>query len=122
MKGRSFSIIVPTYQRKAIVTDAVKAISRVVSSGELELLVIVDGSMDGTADGLRQMRCPFPYRVIEQANQGAGAARNRGAAQAAGEILLFLDDDEPLLKLRRWGRCGAGASSLGCRVVARLFE
>jgi GT2 family glycosyltransferase len=42
---------------------------------------------------LAQLTVPFDMRVIEQANGGAASARNRGAAEATGDILLFLDDD-----------------------------
>lgn len=61
--------------------------------GPVEVIVVVDGSTDGTAEALGDVRCRWPLRVIEQENQGAAAARNRGAEAAANDILLFLDDD-----------------------------
>lgn len=54
---------------------------------------MVDGSTDGTAQALARVETPFPLRVIEQPNLGAAAARNRAAAEARHDILLFLDDD-----------------------------
>ena len=89
----SFSIVIPTYQRREIVARAVRALASLEYRGKIELIVVVDGSTDGTADALRAVELPFPVSVIEQANAGAGAARNRGAAAASGEVLLFLDDD-----------------------------
>ena len=61
--------------------------------GDVELIVVVDGSTDGTAAALRSMDLPFPLMVVEQSNVGAAEARNRGAALARNQILLFLDDD-----------------------------
>ncbi|MCB0628216.1 MAG: polysaccharide deacetylase family protein [Saprospiraceae bacterium] len=88
-----FSIVIPTYQRKEVVKASVKALSRLEFAGGLEAVVVVDGSTDGTAEALRSLDLPFPFRVIEQENQGASTARNRGATAATGEIILFLDDD-----------------------------
>jgi glycosyltransferase involved in cell wall biosynthesis/peptidoglycan/xylan/chitin deacetylase (PgdA/CDA1 family) len=89
----SFSIVVPTYQRREVVCDAVRAIAQLDYSGSIELIVVVDGSSDGTAAALAQLECPFPFQIIDQANAGASNARNRGAAEASNDILLFLDDD-----------------------------
>lgn len=89
----SFSIVMPTYQRRDVVCEAVRALTRVRYSGQIELIVVVDGSTDGTADALRAIPVPFPSRVVEQPNGGASEARNRGAALARNGIILFLDDD-----------------------------
>ena len=81
----------------------------------VEIIVVVDGSTDGTAEALAAIDCPFPLRVVEQGNCGAASARNRGAAIAVNDIILFLDDDmiaDPRLldehaRLHRDGRrCG----------------
>jgi glycosyltransferase involved in cell wall biosynthesis len=89
----SFSIVVPTYQRRDIVCDAVRALRQVDYDGEIELVVVVDWSTDGTAQALAAIECPFPFIVVEQSNSGAADARNRGAALARNEVILFLDDD-----------------------------
>jgi GT2 family glycosyltransferase len=67
-----------------------------IASPAFETIVVVDGSTDGTAAALRALDRPIPLTVIEQLNTGAAAARNRGAAVARGEVLLFLDDDMEL--------------------------
>lgn len=92
-KSPSFSIVIPTFQRRDVVIDAVEALSRLDYSGSIEAIVVVDGSTDGTAAALEKLKLPFSLQVIEQANRGAASARNRGAADATGNIILFLDDD-----------------------------
>src|SRR4051794_33250117 len=93
MTAPSFSVVIPTYQRKDVVCDAVRALGKLMYDTHFEVIVVVDGSTDGTAPALRQLGCRFPLRVIEQENGGAAHARNTGAAAATGDILLFLDDD-----------------------------
>ena len=93
MNHPSFSVIVPTYQRRELVCDTVRSLSGIEYRGDLEILVVIDGSTDGTVDALEKLGCRFPLHIIEQANRGASAARNLGAAKARADILLFLDDD-----------------------------
>src|SRR5690606_27430906 len=57
----------------------------------LEVIVVDDGSTDGSADIARSFS---GVRVIEQANGGVSSARNRGVAEANGEFLAFLDQDD----------------------------
>ncbi len=87
-----FSIVIPTYQRRAMVTRHVAALDRQVFR-DFEVIVVVDGSDDGSARALRELDVGFPLKVIEQPNAGRGQACNVGAAVASGELLLFLDDD-----------------------------
>lgn len=89
----SFSIVMPTYQRRDVVCDAVRAIGSIRYEGQVEIIVVVDGSTDGTAEALEGLKCPFPLRVIDQPNRGQANARNHGARRASGDIILFLDDD-----------------------------
>jgi glycosyltransferase involved in cell wall biosynthesis/peptidoglycan/xylan/chitin deacetylase (PgdA/CDA1 family) len=87
-----FSIVIPTYQRREIVTRTVAALNR-QSFRDFEVVVVDDGSSDGTAMALRELGVDFPLTVIERPNEGASVARNVGAAAASGEYLVFLDDD-----------------------------
>ena len=65
----------------------VGALGRVDYPGAIELIVVVDGSNDGTGDALTPIDCPFPMTIIVQQNAGASAARNRGAAIAANDVI-----------------------------------
>src|SRR5438045_2289438 len=93
MDHPSFSIVIPTYQRRELVCEAVRALCRIKYEGTFEIIIVVDGSTDGTAGALARMEYPVRLRLIEDENGGLAQARNRGASEAQGEILLFLDDD-----------------------------
>jgi glycosyltransferase involved in cell wall biosynthesis/peptidoglycan/xylan/chitin deacetylase (PgdA/CDA1 family) len=88
-----FSVVIPTHQRKDLVLDSVRALHEQPRSTPFEVVVVVDGSTDGSASALRELETPFPLLVVEQAHRGQAAARNAGSASARGELLLFLDDD-----------------------------
>ncbi len=88
-----FTIVVPTFQRRDVVSQSVQALAALRLPGPSEVVVVVDGSTDGTAGALRALDLPMPLTVLEQENAGAAAARNAGAAVAKGRYLLFLDDD-----------------------------
>lgn len=91
------AIVVPTYQRRGIVTRAVAALHAQKPSGivsQAEIVVVSDGSTDGTAEALRAVAASNAnVRVLEQANAGQAAARNAGASATTAPGLLFLDDD-----------------------------
>ncbi len=89
----SFSVVIPTYQRRDVVCQAVRALADVDYNGEVELIVVVDGSTDGTAQTLAELHTPFPFTIVEQSNGGPSDARNRGATLARNDVILFLDDD-----------------------------
>lgn len=89
----SFSIVIPTFQRRDTVCECVRSLRELNYAGTLEIIVVVDGSTDGTVDALRRLGSPFPLRIIETDNGGGARARNIGATAATGEILFFLDDD-----------------------------
>lgn len=88
-----FSVVIPTYQRREVVLASVCALAEQKFSERFEVIVVVDGSVDGSVEVLQKIDTPFPLTVINQPNQGAAAARNKGATAAKGEIILFLDDD-----------------------------
>jgi glycosyltransferase involved in cell wall biosynthesis len=88
------SIVVPTYNRRRILSRTLPwLLGQRDPGGAYEVIVVVDGSTDGTLEMLDGARQGERLRVVAQPNRGQAAARNRGAAEARGDILLFLDDD-----------------------------
>jgi GT2 family glycosyltransferase len=84
------SIIIPTFNGGSRVAGTLDALACQAASQNAEILVINDGSSDNTAEVVAR----YPkVRLINQSNAGPAAARNRGALEARGMILLFTDDD-----------------------------
>ena len=88
------SIIIPTYNRRRFVAEAIDSCLAQTYSN-CEVIVIDDGSEDGTGDYLRE-QYGDQIRYIAQENQGPGIARNRGIAAARGDYVQFLDADDQL--------------------------
>lgn len=86
-----FSVLVPVYNRRNYVRDAVESVL-VQTFHDYELIAVDDGSTDGSIEVLKS----YGNRIelIEQQNQGPEIARNRAAALARGEYLVFLDSDD----------------------------
>lgn len=85
------SVIIPAFNARAFVMDAIRSV-RAQHYAPIEVLLIDDGSTDGTAEVVER-EAP-EVRIIRQANGGVAAARNRGLAEAKGEFITFLDADD----------------------------
>ncbi|WP_217644269.1 glycosyltransferase [Cellulomonas marina] len=86
------SVVVPTYQRRDLLPRVLRPL--LADPALHELVVVVDGSTDGTAELLARARAADPrVRPVLQPNRGLAAARQRGAEEATGDLLLLLDDD-----------------------------
>jgi GT2 family glycosyltransferase len=88
----TITVVIPTYQRKDRLARVLDGLAQQTHSA-FDVVVVDDGSTDGTAGYLREARFPFEVRAISQLNAGPAAARNAGVAAAKGEVVLFLDDD-----------------------------
>ena len=97
VKGRGpadqpeLSVIIPTLTHRAAVTRLLTSLGQQTHS-HFEVILVDDGSTDETPS-LAASPQPFRFTYLRQANQGPTAARNRGAAVARGEVLIFVDDD-----------------------------
>jgi len=88
------SIILATYNRAETLYRCLEALSNQTQPpSDFEVIVVVDGSTDGTCEMLAKLETPFALRVIQQPNLGQPAALNRGVAESKGRISIFLDDD-----------------------------
>ena len=86
------SIIIPTYNRRRYVGDAIDS-GLAQTHARCEIIVVDDGSADDTLPFLRE-KYGERIRLLSQANQGPGIARNRGIEAARGEFVHFLDADD----------------------------
>ncbi|MBK8904159.1 MAG: glycosyltransferase family 2 protein [Anaerolineaceae bacterium] len=88
------SVVLPTYNRIERLKSVLKALENQSYPIEaFEVLVVSDGSTDGTNKYLANLETPLILLPIDQQNQGPAAARNNGVAKASGEYILFIDDD-----------------------------
>jgi len=92
----SVSVVIPTYERKAVLEETVRALAS-QTVRPLEVIVVDDGSKDGTTELLHRLREELAERLdlvpLRQPNLKQGRARNLGVAHARGELVLFLGDD-----------------------------
>lgn len=88
------SIVIPTYNRLGRLRRVLTALGRqTLSCTDFEVIVVSDGSTDGTDDFLESAQFPFCLRFSSQTNAGPAVARNRGVSMARGNLLVFIDDD-----------------------------
>ena len=94
----SCTVVIPSYQRRdhlaAILGSLADALQE-PTGAEVDVLVLLDGSDDGSDRLVEQLSpgFPVPLRYVLQANRGRAAARNAGVAAADGELVWLLDDD-----------------------------
>ena len=93
----SVTVVLPTYNRLNQLKQVLEGVAQqqFYPLEQLEVVVVSDGSADGTDDYLSHAHTNYPFRLnpILQPNQGVAVARNNGIAAATGELILFIDDD-----------------------------
>jgi L-malate glycosyltransferase len=120
MTWPTVSVVIPTFNRAAWLSETVASVLAQTIS-PLEIIIVDDGSTDGTGELCRSF--PDPVRYLYQENAGVAAARNRGAAEAKGEWLAFLDSDDLWtpdkleVQLTAVARTGVEWSITGCELM-----
>lgn len=89
----AFSVVIPTHDRIDVLGEVLDAVEGQGGAPSFEIVVVDDGSRDGTAELLAERRFAVPARVLCQENRGPAAARNAGVAAASGARVAFLGDD-----------------------------
>ncbi len=92
-----FSVVIPTYDRKPILAKCLLALENQQFANtviDYEVIVVDDGSTDGTIEWLAANREDLSHvRSICQSHQGPAAARNLGVEDAKGDTIIFIDSD-----------------------------
>jgi glycosyltransferase involved in cell wall biosynthesis len=120
------SVVIPTRRRPELLLRAVRsALTQTLQ--EIEVLVVIDGEDPATELALREVtQVDRRVRVFALATSVGGSdARNRGAAEASGEWIAFLDDDDEWLPGKLQAQLAAVTASKApvvigtCRIIAR---
>jgi glycosyltransferase involved in cell wall biosynthesis len=92
-----FSVVIPTYNRQPILEKCLQALEKQDYSDIIqgyEIVLVDDGSTDGTIDWLKEQPANFPHvRYFVQDHKGPAVARNRGITEAKGDFIIFIDSD-----------------------------
>lgn len=91
MSDAPVSVIIPTYNRAALVVQSVESVLAAVARGD-EVIVVDDGSTDDTAQALSRYQSSIRYLRVP--NSGVGAARNLGIREAKHDLVAFNDSDD----------------------------
>ena len=90
------SVIIPAYNRRHTIEATLQSLVK-QKYRPLEIIVVDDGSSDGTWELLQELKfTEIEFRPIRQTNAGAAAARNTGIKASTGELIQFLDSDDLL--------------------------
>ncbi|MGH9134918.1 MAG: glycosyltransferase family 2 protein, partial [Ilumatobacteraceae bacterium] len=87
------SVVIPTFNRRQRLHRVLLALADQTYCGDLEVVVVSDGSTDGTDEYLTSGGTPLAVVASAQPNQGPAVARNRGVDLATRQLVVFIDDD-----------------------------
>ena len=90
-RGPRLSIVIPVYNERATIEEVLKRVQAVPL--DKEIVVVDDGSTDGTGELLRGLHDPGVRVIVQTPNRGKGAALRRGFAEARGAIVIVQDAD-----------------------------
>jgi hypothetical protein len=93
----NFTVIIPTHDRRSVLRTAIDSVLA-QDAGDCEVVVVDDGSSDGTTEWLTETYSDKPLRVLRNTGaRGPAGGRNCGIRAARGEFVAFLDSDDSYL-------------------------
>ncbi|MCG5517203.1 MULTISPECIES: glycosyltransferase [unclassified Ectothiorhodospira] len=113
------SVIIPAYNARSYIGDAIHSVEA-QGIDHLELIVVDDGSTDGTGDYIKHHHPSV--ELIRKSNGGAATARNAGLARATGEYIAFLDADDLWLPGKLEAQLSHLAANPQVQLVCSGFE
>lgn len=87
------SIIIPVYNEKHTIEEVIDRVRKIDVGMEKEIVIVDDGSKDGTQDVLNNLNFPDTKTFFHAKNQGKGAALHTGFSNVQGDIILIQDAD-----------------------------
>jgi glycosyltransferase involved in cell wall biosynthesis len=90
----TLSVVIPTFQRRDSLLRLLASLTgQTLPANAYEVIAVVDGSTDGTAEAARGLAVPYALSVLEGSNRGRARACNAGVRAATGDVVILLDDD-----------------------------
>lgn len=115
------SIVIPVYNREEMLTACLQSLTSALDAG-VEVIVVDDGSTDGSRDAVERFRATLPdpgqLCLIAQANAGPGAARNTGVAASTRDWIVFVDSDDLWLP---WSAAALSDALVAARSEVAIF-
>ena len=112
---KTLTFVVPAYNMETYLERCVESLLSATDNSDIEVLIVDDGSSDGTPElaDMYERRWPGNVRAIHQVNKGHGGAVNTGIANATGSMSRSWTPTTGWTRppsTRSWARCGCSAS------------
>jgi len=132
----NISVVIPTYNRKLILKKCLLALENQLLNERItsyEIIVVDDGSTDGTTTWIAENKEKLPHVILYEQNHGGPAlARNLGVLKSKNEIIIFIDSDLVVVNnflinhvdklLNHWGKFNKNCFTYGSVINTSNFE